>query len=293
MVTEFLINHQQVTKAEPMFVGQTIDVAVDPSKAHSGVVIATADDSRKVAIECLAGGGNVDVFEACAEIHEFFATLLHGSIIRLAGVEDPITKSYDVVNKQGKRVRVNPGMETHENRLKLSAIFTTYMNVLRLMAHHEIMRVNNEAWKKAILPPEFRKREVGKGSNLWLPTIEPGYTGYDDNITDAGCILLYLRQATKAEKVICKRKVEAVELSLCQYSFAVYDYADYHRPVYVYNTMLSFKDNVVYVANRSQGDVSVLELSVHDLPVDILYTDKFRAKKFDSDTFMVLIGGET
>ncbi len=292
MLTSFLINHMSVARVEPMFTDQVIDIAVDPSKSHTGIVIATADDSRKVAIECLAGGSNVDVFEACAEIHIFMNTLLKGSTIRLAGVEDPITKdSYRVKDKNGKTVRINPGMETHENRLKLSAVFTTFMNVLRLNANHEIIRVNNNEWKASVLPAEFRTRDVGKGSNIWLPQVEPGFAGYDDNVTDAGCILLYLRKEYKAEKIVCKKQITGVELSLYKHDFVITDNCMSEYPRFVYNSMLKFEENLAYVSNRVKGGLGIIEIPVSEIPVSVIYTERFRPKKVDSDVFAVLIGG--
>lgn len=262
---EILINGVPHEHCLPRYSGKFVTVGVDPSKSHAALVVGDEYSEFYDYIEILGGGSDIDVYDLCAFTREHLRNIFFGCTIIKVGVEDPITKKRK--DKNGKWVI--PGMETHENRLKLSAVFDNYMFLFRDLAGFNPERVNNQAWKKAILPAGYNTKEHDKGSYDWLNSFSNRFAGTNDNVTDAACILMYIR---KDAKDIRTQRVGMAEMPKWDFDYSITStlVEGIH---YQYNIEMDFKSNLTFVANRADGEIRWLDVDVSNIPIPEFYKE--------------------
>lgn len=275
---------------EPRYVNQCVDVGVDQSKTHSAIVVGPPGRGYSDYIEILGGGGDTDILDVCAVTRKVLRDIFQGATIRVSGVEDPVTKDYYVVGKDGKKTRKN-GMDTHENRIKLTCAFANYMFTLYDLSGKHPMRVNNQDWKANVLPEEYRKRTHDKGSFDWHKDRGTVFAHTNDNVTDAACILDFVRMCSK--ETVAPISITDSELPTASYSYLITDYkADFNYAVYQYNPQLCFEDNLVFVRNRlGSAKASFIILPVEQMPIEEFYKKTCMLHNPDASTVLVLVGG--
>lgn len=183
-----------VSSYEPDFVDKKIVIAIDSSKSNTAMVIGDPNGNVYHDYEIDGSGSDNDVYLVAYETRKAMRTLLKGADIVFVGIEDIITKKSDN-EKYGK------GMQVHQSRAKITHIFDSFiiffMDEFGITPEPE----NNQAWKAAILPEEFRKRVHHKGSKDYYDTYFPGsrWANRKDDVTDAYCIYQFILKRHKFE----------------------------------------------------------------------------------------------
>ena len=278
---------KEYSPIEPRYEGCCVDVGVDQSKSHTAIVIGPAGSGYSDYIEILGGGGSTNVYDVCAFTRSILKDLFKDATFRLIGVEDPITKNV-YRDKNGKQKMT--GMDTHENRLKLSAIFDNYMFTFYDLSGKHPMRVNNNDWKMGILPEEYRKKSHDKGSYDWHCDRRTQLAYTNDNVTDAACILDYIRKLHKEEVVT--KPITTTEIPKKPYKYLIRDYnAKVDGNIYQYNHNFSFTDNMAFVSNRLVNGVGMIVVPIEFVPIAEFYKDICKLQHAEASAVFVLVGG--
>lgn len=270
-----------------------IDVGIDQSKSHTAIVVGPAGAGYSEYIEILGGGGDTDVFDVCALSRWFCKDIFKDAKIRIVTIEDPITKNYGndtYRDKNGVVRQKKTAMDTHENRLKLSSIFANFMFTFYDITGNHPIRVNNNDWKAAILPAEYRKTTHKKGSLDWHKDRGTSLSYTNDNVTDAACILDYGRLMLKDEIIL--KEIPTTSIPRYEYKYVLTDYSkNYAAEGYQYNMNMSMKENMDYVSNECYPKLGVIVMPVDAIPIAELYKETCMISKADSSSVLILIGG--
>lgn len=297
-----LINGRKVFEGEDLskyiplnarYVRKKIDIGVDQSKTHSAIMVGPAGTRDYLDyIEILGEGGDTDVYDVCALTRKVCFDIFRDADIRYVGVEDPITKDTYYVDSNGQKRKKTTAMDTHENRLKLSAVFNNYMFIFYDLSGKHPMRVNNNDWKSGILPAEYRKTTHKKGSLDWHKDRGTFLAGTNDNVTDAACILDFVRKVHASEVVL--REVDDIEIPSAKYGYCIIDYTE--KAIaggFAYNPKLSWENNITYVGNRrGSADVALLIVPIDYVPIEDLYKETCMVKQPTNGCVILVIGEE-
>lgn len=275
------------------YVRKQIDIGVDQSKTHSAIMVGLAGTKNYLDyIEILGEGGDTDVYDVCALTRKVCFNIFRDADIRYVGVEDPITKDSYYIDAHGQKRKKTTAMDTHENRLKLSAVFNNYMFIFYDLTGKHPIRVNNNDWKMGILPAEYRKTSHKKGSLDWHRDRGTFLAGTNDNVTDAACILDFIRKVHANEVVL--QPVDDVELPRVKYGYCIIDYSEKTlKGGFLYNPKLSWENNISFVGNRrGDSDVALLVVPIDYIPIEDLYKSICMVKQPTSGYVTLVIGEE-
>lgn len=174
-----------VSTYESEYVGKKIVIGIDASKSNTAIVIGDVNGEVYNDYEINGSGSDNDAWDVSYVTRKALRTLLKGSEILLVEIEDIITKKADNV--------YNQGMSIHKSRAAITHIFDSF--IIFFMDEFGIKPepANNQAWKAAILPEEFRRRYHKKGAKDYYDMYYPGsrWAGRKDDVTDAYCIYQY------------------------------------------------------------------------------------------------------
>ena len=244
----------------PLYSGRTIDIGIDSSKTNTAIAIGLADGSEEY-IEMYGandGTSKEDTLALCKKHRQALSILLKDAKPRLVGIEDIIT-----TDTHGKRM----GISIHMSRFKITAVFMSLISFFQDTFGITPELVNNQTWKAAILPEEFCKRTYDKGSLAYFKSIHSEYADCTDDVTDAICILRFLRR-THPEKLIHPiDRIEATQKQV-EYLFTPTRVRLSYATRFSYNKEYALKDNVAFMGNRiSRGMIAVAPVRCEDLPL--------------------------
>lgn len=165
----------------PLYNGKKIIIGIDSSKSNTAIVVGNEFGEVYDDFEISGAGSDVDVYQLCWDTRKSLRTLFMGAEVLGVGIEDIITKK-----EEGYR-----GIEVHQSRKKITAVFDNI--IFYFQEYHNIMPklVNNQEWKAAILPEEFRSRNHKKGAKDWHDYLGDRWAGRKDDVTDALSIFQY------------------------------------------------------------------------------------------------------
>ncbi len=203
-------NGKPVVSYEPAYVGKKIVIGIDSSKSDSAFMVG--NEYREIIddYEIIGAGSSIDVYQLCWQSRRELKSLFEGADIIAVGIEDIITKK-----------EKNKGLDIHMSRAKITAVFNNF--IFYFQEYHNTMPflINNNAWKSSVLPEEYNKKEIHKGSKVWMDTIGGRWAGRNDNVTDAYCITMYLYDLINLsvryridEPLMCSKKFEWAVLPL-------------------------------------------------------------------------------
>lgn len=175
-------NGIECLRYEPYYNNKQILVGIDSSKSNTALIVGNPYGDIYDDYEISGAGGDVNVYQLCWDTRKALKSLFDGSIILAVGLEDIITK-----NEKGYK-----GIEIHQSRAKITAVFDNL--IFFFQDYHNIMPIliNNQEWKAATLPEEYRKRTHEKGSKDYFDKIGGRWAGRKDDVTDAVCIYKFL-----------------------------------------------------------------------------------------------------
>lgn len=239
-----------------------IVVAIDPSKTNMAIVIG---DPGGEVISIVEMSGNhwktpkaaMDTTDFCIDARDFLKQYLSCANLYIAGIEKAITKK---------------GMEHHHSNMVLTEVRSMLLNFFKLeygLSDKEV-EVNNWSWKRAILPDGYRST-YEKGSVRYFAEYlnDTTYVNYfEDDVTDAMCIYLYLTRNTKNTYTIACNKEERSDKDInIQLMPSHADMLSNRK--FTYNPTYSPAQNAYYFANRSTragiSKVDIKALSIADI----------------------------
>ena len=184
----------------PMFTGMDLTIGIDSSKSNTGIVVGDTCRNVLCDFEINGAGESVNVYDLCWWTRKTLKVILSGANVVAVGLEDIITKAEE--NNPGKKQVSH--LDIHKNRAKITAVFDTYISFFQDNFDLTPMLINNQHWKAAILPEEYRKRKYDKGSKAYYQAIRSKWGSRSDDVTDAYCVWQYLcnvNNLTKSEKL--------------------------------------------------------------------------------------------
>lgn len=185
----FKKNGEEVTSYFPEYTGKSIVIAIDASKSNTAMVVGDPQGNVYDDYEISGSSESVNVYDLCKETRKQLHELFTGANILYVGIEDIITKKTRYKDKYGNTIVNTGGMEYHQSRYKITAVFDNFMFLFDDYFNVRPHPINNNLWKTATLPEEYRKRSVHKGSKQFFKDMGSDYGNRKDDVTDA--LLLY------------------------------------------------------------------------------------------------------
>ena len=261
---------------KPMFEEKELVIGIDSSKTNTGISVTNLTDTEgdNVIETSFAFNGKddgtteQDCLLLCQKEREAFRRIFKNSFIRVAGIEDIITKEYGTF--PGKKT----GMTVHESRFKITAIFGSFISCLQEDFGKTPYLVNNWSWKAAMLPQEYRAKGIYKGSQLYLRDQGSIFGDLTDDETDAYFIKKYCYKFIKNDVKELDINLEKFDKN---YGVNIIDksFIDDFQ-VFMYNTNIGFDDNcrlaisnAVMSGNHTRTVCLISDIS--NLPLQVLW----------------------
>lgn len=214
-----------------------IIIAIDPSKSGMGITIGRPSGEIVYFLEF--SGTGLDTTQYCLEFKYFLAQFIKDAeLIALCYEQMVVVKSN---NKNFSYVAIDVLNEI-QSYIKL---FYTELKHNK----NELYPINNQVWKHAILPKEYRIKNLKeKGSKLYLETISDYFKNVSNNITDSYCIFMYYITTLMTHQDIYPIR-EETNLRAIAY-ICTEDTIPENAKQFKYNPKISVEGNMGYVANR-------------------------------------------
>lgn len=261
------INNQPVDFIQPRYAGKEIMVAIDSSKSNSAIAIGDQNGNLIDYVEINGkndGTSETDVLHLCQHHRQVLTKLFADSTPTIVGIENIITKDSD--NKIA-------GISIHMSRFKITAVFMSFISFFQDTFDITPTLVNNQSWKAATLPEEFRKRDYAKGSLAYFKSINSKYQYCSDDVTDSICILEYLCQINGIEKGFKIVAPEAERYTFKHYIMSHRSNIRARHKKFLYNDSMTLEQNAVVMANALQEDeYGLASLQINLLSVEEIYS---------------------
>ena len=261
------VNGLSVSSFTPRYGGQNIYIGIDSSKSDTAIAIANEYKEIIDDIEIIGAGSDIDVYQHCWEMRKALKVLFSGAKIIAIGIEDIITK------KNGSY----GGMEVHQSRAKITHVFDSLICFFQDNFEMTPKLINNQSWKAAVLPEEFRKKTHKKGSQDYFNSIGGRWAGRNDNVTDAVCILTYLMNldTTKVKYPIKSLMIPDRKFSYNIFPISMYEDFPMKTKEFVYNDNFSFEHNLnsAVACLGLKDELGIFKTNVDNLTLDIIYSD--------------------
>lgn len=239
------INNQETTVVDARYIGKEISIAIDSSKRNTAISIGDGQCRLLDVIELNGvedGTSEEDTLFLCQKQRNFLKEFLHGSKLKIVGIENIIT-----VDKGSKQA----GISQHMSRFKITAVFMSLITFFQDNFSITPELVNNQTWKTMVLPKEFTAKNIGKGSLAYFKSINSPYSRYSDDATDSICILRYLQKKHGLEDLFVIRIPEIKERKS---KYGIFDPNTILNQKSVMefkiNQEMSLEDNVIVMSNN-------------------------------------------
>lgn len=280
------INNSQTIGITPMYEGKTISVAIDSSKRNTAITIGDEWCEPLDVVEFdgkLDGTSETDVLQLAKSQRNVLRILLQGAVVKYVGIENIIT-----VDKSSNK---QAGISQHMSRFKITAIFMSLISFFQDNFDVTPTLINNKSWKSAVLPEEFTRANVYKGSLQYYKSIGSKYGSYTDDATDSLCILRYMKSIFNVKRVISIDVPEICTSTYDYYLSKVTSKVSDKCTEFVYNLNWDVVTNVEAVV----GKLAVGGVGYSRLPIELIDTEtifKHASGTFDLETkevFLVVI----
>lgn len=279
----------------PSYGNRKIVISIDSSKSNSAIAVSDEFGNILDDYEISGAGAETDVFDLCAMTRRQLKSLFRGADILLVGIEDIITKNYKggKDSKGGKNYGHVNGLDVHQSRHKITAVFDNFMFLFEEFFDIRPIRVNNWDWKVGVLPEEYRKRDHDKGSLDWFNDMGNRWAGRKDDVTDAVCINWYLHKMNKIKAVY---EVKETMPTNVQYDVAIMPIS---VPIptgakeFVITNNDILQHNLDTIAERIEyGQLGITKVKTSNIPIDWIYSGRLkytRQYSYDRMTDEVLV----
>lgn len=229
----------------PMYDGKKIIIAIDSSKTNSAVAVA---DECGVILDWIELNGTADgtsvedTLALCKKERDILKVIFKNSKPVLVGIEDIITKRQE----QGQQT----GMTVHQSRFKITAVFMSFISFFQDTFDITPELVNNWTWKSTVLPEEYRTKSYKKGSQVYAQRLDKRFSGCTDDVTDAICILEYLKKKHRIEEVYPVNSIEVKTHDGIAVLVSQERAKKYPQTKFQYNKEYTTKQNIIFMLNR-------------------------------------------
>lgn len=261
-------NGELVYSYVPTYGGQKIRVAIDSSKTNTAIAVGDCNGNILDDYELSGAGADVDVYQFCWDMRRELKSLFTGADVISVGIEDIITKN----EKKGYK-----GISVHQSRAKITAVFDNL--IFFFQDNHNITprRINNQSWKSAVLPEEFRTREHKKGSKDWFQYIGNKWADRKDDVTDVVCIFMYMCMTEKVKPVYDIKETFpskfTYSVGLLPKSYPI----DNSFKEFVIKNNDSLEHNADTISNNlEKGQYGYAVIPVSSVPIEWIYSDKLK-----------------
>lgn len=269
------VNNNIITQLHPIVAGQDIVIGIDASKTNTALAIGDLSGELLHWIELNGeqdGTTEYDALALCQKQRKALQELLKGANVKQVGIEDIITKV-----KKGQRT----GMTEHQSRFKITCIFASLIAFFQDTFDITPLLINNQSWKHAILPPEFRKRDIGKGSLAYFQSIGDRLGKCSDDVTDAVCILKYIYTRMGMDLGL---PIKGAEITLKKHDIMLIseiEAFDVPHKDFLYNDKLTLEQNATVMSNNTEKYARA-KVKLDQLKLSEIYsycTGKFKKKE--------------
>lgn len=261
------INNSVVDTVFPRYSGREVTIGIDSSKTNSA--LAVGDETGEV-IDVIEFNGANDgtteeaVLALCVKHREALKTLFSGARVKLVGIEDIITKN------NGQK---ESGITIHTSRFKITAVFMSFIFFFQESFGITPKLINNWEWKHAVLPEQFRTRDIKKGSLAYFRSIGSKYGGYSDDVTDSICILKHLCNKCGVTKAY---KIKDIETAKHRYQMILtpenFEVTSSETKLFEYNRDFTLKQNADAMSNIvGRGGVAEAVVRTEGLELSDIY----------------------
>lgn len=274
-------NGNVVQRYESIYNDRQIFIGIDSSKSNTAIVVGDPYGNIIDDFEISGAGNDVDVYQLCWDTRNALKTLFDGAKILAVGIENIITK-----NEKGYK-----GIEVHQSRAKITAVFDNL--IFFFQEYHSIMPtlINNQSWKAATLPEEFRKRTHDKGSLDYFKSIGSKWGNRKDDVTDAVCIYTYLCQISTVRAIRPITEIHATDREYTWGYFPVNTTLPLSAMEFEFNEKFSIKQNmdtaVGYLSGKSK--YGFMKMSIANIPLADIYSDALKRPCDKGCTELLLI----
>lgn len=250
----------------PRYVGQELFIGIDSSKRNSAVVIGNeAGIIDYIELNGYQDGTKEeDTLYLCQHQRQVLGELLKGSIPKIVGIENIITK-----DTKGKEM----GITMHLSRFKITAVFMSFISFFQDKFNITPTLVNNQTWKATILPEEFCKRKYDKGSLAYFKYINSKYQYCSDDVTDAICIFQYLQKINNIKSGFRIIEPEPLKQKYKSFIMPIDTAMNELCHNFFYNKNLTLQQNEIVMANNIKtSEYGIAKTDINDIPLSDIYT---------------------
>ena len=255
-----------VSQYLPEFIGMDIAIGIDSSKSNTAMIVGDPYGNILSDFEISGAGEDVDVYDLCKVTRDNLKSLFEGANIMAIGIEDIITKK-----EKGKENRGYAGIDIHTSRAKITAVFNNFIFFFEDYYHMRPDRINNWAWKSAILPEAYRTRDHDKGARDWYRDRGLPYGSRKDDVADAACIYQYIVQQKKFKPIV---RVYNIEPKTVNYDFYIVP-QNFISPgciEFKCDNNCGYIDNMNTIANKLKPDeVGIMQWPLDRLEIEDIY----------------------
>lgn len=283
---ELYRNGIKVSNYEPLYSNKKIIISIDSSKTNSAIIVGDTMGHILDDFEIKGGGNQVDVHDLCRETRAQLKNLFHGADILLVGIEDIITKK-----EKGYK-----GIEIHQSRLKITTVWNNFIFFFDEFFGIMPVLVNNWAWKSGVLPEKYRTKDHDKGSKDWFKSLGNQWADRSDDVTDAVCIFLYLRQTMNIKPVY---EIKEIQPPTHEYEIALYPdsltISDKMKVFEIVNNE-TLEHNLGTMSNMLDiNQIGCVKVPIESIPIEWIYSDalKYSAQcnyERETDWIYIVIG---
>lgn len=261
------INEEILQNPMPRYEGKRVMVAIDSSKTNSAIVVNNeyGEMIDRIELNGKEAGTTLEaVLALCQQEREVLKVLFRGSTPFIVGIENIITKT----NRE-----YTTGMDTHMSRFKITAVFMSFISFFQDTFGITPELINNQTWKAAVLPEEFRSRDYHKGSLAYLRSIHSKYASCSDDVTDAICIMEYLKMKHEVRNI---RRIEGPEASRNSYQcwlVSLEQAKKYDGTLFAENPNMNVTQQAVVMANAIKPNAfAKCTLNIENVTFPEIYT---------------------
>lgn len=279
------VNNNVTNVVLSRYSGREITIGIDSSKTNSA--LAVGDETGKL-IDIIELNGSGDgtteeaVLKLCEKQRQALRSIFGGAHVAAVGIEDIITKN------NGQK---ESGITVHTSRFKITAVFMSFIFFFQETFGITPELINNWEWKHAVLPEQFRSRDIKKGSLEYFRSTGSKYGNYTDDATDSICILKYLCSKKGIVQAYKIREIETPKIPYRMFLMSESCNMDLTAAqLFEYNSSLNLKQNADVMANvigRSKAAVSVVRTA--DLRFEDIYGYCSGAFKHREDNLKLIV----
>lgn len=268
------VNGRYVDTYSPIDIEGEVIVGIDPSKTNTAIYVESwYNPSKNFDIE-ITIPSTIHHINGSWEVRTILKKLLKNCKVKSVAIEDVVTVKKE--EEAGyRKINLN---DLHKVRIILTFIFSSFVIFCQEFFKVNPMIVNNSEWKSEVIPHEYNKKS-SKGSKLWLEAINHRLGSRSNDVTDAYCIVQYIRKRLKRQGMVDTPLLDQYVPYDNKFEFYLVN-SSYIKEHYSLSSLVKF--NVKDITSVSQiaqticnnidyGEAGVTVLNVNSIELEDIY----------------------